>query len=67
MIVGEESGRTATILDQLAETFDGYVKQQTSRLAALLEPILILFLGVIVGAIVITMLSAIFSINELNH
>ncbi|HDN27507.1 MAG TPA: type II secretion system F family protein [Thioploca sp.] len=67
VIVGEESGRTGAILDKLAETFDGYVKQQTSRLVALLEPLLILFLGVIVGAIVITMLSAIFSINEMNY
>jgi general secretion pathway protein F len=67
VIVGEESGRTGAILDKLAETFDSYVKQQTSRLVALLEPLLILFLGVIVGAIVITMLSAIFSINEMNY
>lgn len=67
VIVGEESGRTGAILDKLAETFDGYVKQQTSRLVALLEPLLILFLGVMVGAIVITMLSAIFSINEMKY
>jgi general secretion pathway protein F len=66
MIVGEEAGRTAEILNKLAETFDGYVKQQTSRLVALLEPLLIVILGVVVGAIVITMLSAIFSINEMN-
>lgn len=66
MIVGEEVGRTAVILNKLAETFDGYVKQQTARLVALLEPLLILVLGVVVGAIVITMLSAIFSINQLN-
>lgn len=66
VIVGEESGRTAAILNKLAETFDSYVKQQTSRLVALLEPLLILFLGFIVGAVVITMLSAIFSINDVN-
>jgi len=66
MIVGEEAGRTAPILNQLAETFDGYVKEQTSRLVAFLEPMLILVLGVVVGAIVITMLSAIFSINDMN-
>ena len=67
IIVGEESGRTAAILEKLAETFDSSVKQQTSRLVALLEPLLILILGVIVGAIVITMLSAIFSINQINY
>jgi general secretion pathway protein F len=67
VIVGEESGRTAAILDKLAETFDASVKQQTSRLVALLEPLLILVLGVVVGAIVITMLSAIFSINDMKY
>ncbi len=67
VIVGEESGRTGAILDKLAETFDAYVKQQTSKLVALLEPLLILVLGVVVGAIVVTMLSAIFSINEVNY
>jgi len=66
IIVGEETGRTAGILDKLAETFNNTVKLQTSRLVALLEPLLILLLGVIVGAIVITMLSAIFSINQVN-
>ncbi len=67
VIVGEESGRTAAILEKLAETFDSSVKQQTSRLVALLEPLLILILGIIVGGIVITMLSAIFSINQVNY
>jgi len=66
VIVGEESGRTSAILNKLAATFDANVKQQTARLVALAEPVLILFLGVIVGAIVVTMLSAIFSINNVN-
>ncbi|MCK5877741.1 MAG: type II secretion system F family protein, partial [Candidatus Marithrix sp.] len=35
VIVGEESGRTAAILDKLAETFDKSVKQKTSNLVAL--------------------------------
>lgn len=66
IVVGEESGRTASILEKLAENFDTAVKQQTSRLVALVEPLLILILGTLVGAIVITMLSAIFSINEVK-
>ena len=61
--VGEESGRTASILNQLAETFDGYVKNLIAKLVVLLEPLLILFLGLMVGGIVITMLLAVFSIN----
>ncbi len=62
--VGEESGRTASILEQLAVTFDSYVKNLIARLVSLIEPILILFLGIMVGGIVITMLLAVFSIND---
>jgi len=64
--VGEESGRTANILNQLAVTFDGYVKNLIAKLVALLEPLLILFLGIMVGGIVITMLLAVFSINDVG-
>jgi general secretion pathway protein F len=64
--VGEESGRTASILNQLANTFDNYVKNLISRLVALLEPLLILSLGIMVGGIVVTMLMAVFSINDVG-
>ena len=66
VVVGEESGRTAAVLDKLAETFDGQVKQRMVRLVAFLEPFLILLLGLFVGGIVIAMLSAVFSINDVS-
>jgi general secretion pathway protein F len=66
VVVGEESGRTADILEKLAATFDNNVKHQTTRLVALAEPLLILLLGIVVGGIVIIMLSAIFSINDVQ-
>ncbi len=58
---GEESGRTGSILLKTAATFDMYVKNQMSSLVAALQPALILFLGIAVGGITITMLSAVFS------
>lgn len=67
IVVGEESGRTSEILDKLAESFDARVKARTERLVAMMEPMLILVLGIIVGGIVITMLTAIFSINEMQY
>ncbi len=66
IVVGEESGRTALILDKLAESFDEQVRQRTRRMVALVEPLLILGLGGIVGAVVIIMLSAIFSLNSIG-
>jgi len=67
VIVGEESGRTAEILEKLAESFDAHVKQKTGRLVALVEPLLIVVLGGVVGGVVVVMFSAIFSINDVNY
>lgn len=64
--VGEESGRTGSILLKTAETFDNYVKNQMSSLVSALQPALILFLGVAVGGITITMMSAVFSMNAVE-
>lgn len=64
--VGEESGRTGPILRKLAVTFDNYVKDEMQRLVNALQPALILLLGIVVGAILIVMLSAVFSMNTLD-
>lgn len=64
--VGEETGRTASILLKTAETFDQSVKNQMNRLVAALQPGLILVLGIAVGGITITMLSAVFSMNAVQ-
>lgn len=64
--VGEESGRTASILLKTAESFDQSVKSQMDRLVAALQPGLILVLGIAVGGITITMLSAVFSMNSVQ-
>lgn len=64
--IGEESGRSAPILLKLAEIFDSLVKDQTKRFVSILQPSLIIFMGIMVGGIVVTMLSAVFSINTLD-
>jgi general secretion pathway protein F len=63
--VGEETGRLDEMLLKIAERFDLEVRTTVKRMLSLLEPALILFMGVVVGFIVIAMLLAIFSINEL--
>ncbi len=64
--VGEESGRTGSILLKTATSFDTQVKNQMSSLVSALQPALILFLGIAVGGITITMLSAVFSMNTID-
>ena len=63
--VGEETGKLETMLTEVANYFDQEVKRSTKRLTALLEPALILAMGLIIGIVVISMLLAIFSINDL--
>ena len=63
--VGEETGKLEEMLIKVADTYDERVRRTVKRLTSLLEPLLILSLGAIVGFIVLSMLLAIFSINEL--
>ena len=64
--VGEESGRTSSILLKTATTFDTYVRNQMASIVSALQPALIIFLALAVGGITITMLSAVFSMNAVE-
>jgi general secretion pathway protein F len=63
--VGEESGHLEEMLEQVAEVFDKEVRSTVKRLLALMEPILILGLGMVIAAIIMSILVAILSVNEL--
>ena len=63
--VGEETGKLEEMLANVADHYDQEVKRSTKRLTSMLEPALILGMGLIVGVIVVSMLMAIFSINDL--
>jgi general secretion pathway protein F len=63
--VGEETGRLEEMLLKVADTFEADVRTELKRVIGLLEPIIILGMGVLVAFIVVAMLLAIFSINEL--
>ena len=63
--VGEETGRLDELLLRVADHFDREVRVQVQQFTRLLEPVLILVMGLGIGFIVISMLSAIFSVNDL--
>ena len=63
--VGEETGKLEGMLAEVAGFYDQEVKRTTKRLTSLLEPLLILGMGLVIGVVVISMLLAIFSINDL--
>lgn len=63
--VGEETGQLQEMLIQVADTYDGEVQTAVKRLLTLLEPALILGLGAVVAGIIMSILVAILSLNEL--
>ena len=63
--VGEETGRFDEMLLKIADRYDSEVRNTIKKLLSLLEPVMILFMGLVVGFIVISMLLAIFSLNDL--
>ena len=63
--VGEQTGNLQEILTQVADTYDRDTQTTIKRALALLEPMLILVLGVIIAAVIISILVAILSVNDL--
>ena len=63
MAVGEETGRTDEMLDKIADWYDAELSEKIKRLSSILEPVMVLFVGVIVAfmtlAIFMPILSAI--------
>ena len=62
--VGEETGETSTVLQKLAEFFESEVGETTERLSSVIEPFLILLIGVIVGFFAISMVQPMFSVMD---
>lgn len=65
VIVGEEAGKLDDTFLLIAERFETESRSLIKRVVRLYEPVLILLMGIVVGFIVISMLLAIFSINEI--
>lgn len=63
--MGEETGRLEEMLLRVAEIFDKQLKVSIQRLLALLEPALIITLGLMIAGIIVSILLAILSVNDL--
>jgi type IV pilus assembly protein PilC len=67
---GEQTGKIDSMLERIADFLDDEIETTLSGLTALIEPILIVFLGVVVGGMVICMFLPIFKMPEIvsgNH
>lgn len=65
MSAGEQTGKIDAMLERIADFLDEEIETTLSGLTSLIEPVLIVFLGVVVGGIVICMFLPIFKLSEL--
>lgn len=63
--IGEETGRLDSMFARMADIYEADTKASIKRFTALFEPLIILVLGVLVGVLILSMLLAITSINEI--
>ena len=63
--VGEETGRVGPMMLELASILNREVETGIKRLLTLVEPVLILVLGVLIAAIIVSTLMGILSVNDL--
>ena len=63
--VGEQAGELEKMLTKIADFYDEQVDAAVSGLTSMIEPLIILFLGVVVGGIVLAIFMPIFKITEI--
>lgn len=62
--VGEETGRLDAMFNRMADIYDGETRTAIRRFTSLFEPLIILVMGLMVGTLVLSMMLAITSIND---
>ena len=65
LTAGEQTGKIDNMLERVADFLDEEIETTLDGLTSLIEPILIVFLGVVVGGIVVCMFLPIFKLGEL--
>lgn len=63
--VGEQSGNLESMLERAADIFEGEVESTVATITSLMEPIMILAMGIVVGFIVVAICLPIFEMNQL--
>ncbi len=64
LMVGEETGRLDAMFARMADIYETDTRSSIKRFTSVFEPIVILVMGVMVGALILSMLLAITSIND---
>jgi general secretion pathway protein F len=64
LTVGEETGHLDSMFERMADIYDKDTRDSIKRFTALFEPVVILFMGVVVGAMILSIMLAITSIQQ---
>ncbi len=64
--LGEETGKIGDMLVSVADDLDRKIQSKIKTYLSLLEPFSILFLGLLIGGVVVSMLTTIFGVNEIQ-
>ena len=62
--VGEETGKVALMLKQIAEFYEADVSEKTKDLSTIIEPVLMLLIGTVVGIFAVAMIAPIYSLSS---
>jgi general secretion pathway protein F len=65
LMVGEETGHLDTMFNRMADIYDGETRTAIRRFTALFEPLIILVMGLVVGSLIMSLMLAITSINDI--
>ena len=65
MSVGEDTGALDSMLEKIAEFYDQEVEATTESLTALIEPLMIAFLGLVVGSMIVALYMPIFKVFDM--
>ena len=64
---GEKAGKVEDMLDSVADAYDEDVEVMLGTLTSLMEPFLMVFLGIVIGTIVLAMFLPIFNLGSIAH
>ena len=60
--VGEETGELSSVLKEVAFFYEGEVDQTMKNLTSIMEPVLMIIIGIAVGALAVSVISPIYSL-----
>jgi general secretion pathway protein F len=63
--VGEKTGELEPMLTRIADIFEAALQRRLDRITALITPVLTLGIGLLVGGLIVSVMGALLSINEL--